>query len=64
MSAEQVPTVIAASILNVHPETLRNWSRRGMYELPEPTQVGSRLRWDPAELYAWMERRKRRRVAT
>ncbi len=64
MSGEKVSTKVAASILKVHPETLRDWSRRGLYELPEPTQVGSRLRWDAAELSAWMERRKRRRVAS
>ncbi|MEC4842632.1 helix-turn-helix transcriptional regulator [Mycobacteroides chelonae] len=59
-----VPTKTAAKILNVHPETLRDWSRRGLYNLPAPIRMGSRLLWDVAELYAWIESRKRQPVGS
>lgn len=59
-----VTTSIGAGILGIHPETLRDWSRRGLYDLPAPTRVGSRLRWNAAELRAWAERRKRHLAAS
>ncbi|MBE5471605.1 helix-turn-helix transcriptional regulator [Mycobacteroides abscessus] len=52
-------TKVAAEILNIHPETLRDWSRRGLYDLPSPIRMGSRLLWEAAELYAWIEHRRR-----
>ena len=36
MSATLVTSKIAAEILGIHPETLRDWSRRGMHDLPTP----------------------------
>lgn len=59
-----VTSKVAATILGIHPQTLRDWSRRGLYDLPAPTRVGSRLRWDATELRAWAERRKRRPTAS
>lgn len=59
-----VPTKAAATTLGIHPETLRDWSRRGLYDLPAPIRMGSRLLWDVAELYAWIEHRKRRSFAS
>lgn len=54
-----VNTKIVATILGVHPETLRDWSRRGLHCLPAPDQMGSRFRWDATELNAWVQGRKR-----
>ncbi|SKU62611.1 Helix-turn-helix domain [Mycobacteroides abscessus subsp. massiliense] len=61
---EFVTTKVAATILDIHPETLRFWSRRGLYDLPAPTRAGSQLRWDATEIRAWAERRKRRLAAS
>lgn len=64
MSATLVTSKIAAEILGIHPETLRDWSRRGLHDLPTPIQMGGRFRWDATELHAWIERRRRRRAAS
>lgn len=59
-----VTTSVGAEILGIHPETLRYWNRRGLYDLPAPTRAGSQLRWDATELRAWAERRKQRPTAS
>jgi len=58
MTRQLVPTKIAAQILGIHPETLRDWSRRALHGIPTPIRVGGRLRWDVAELLTWIEQQR------
>ncbi|WP_100466043.1 helix-turn-helix transcriptional regulator [Mycobacteroides abscessus] len=53
-----VTTKVAARILRIHPETLREWVREGRYEIPKPIRVGSRFRWDLEELRAYVKSRQ------
>ncbi|OHU71845.1 hypothetical protein BKG86_02005 [Mycobacteroides chelonae] len=53
-----VTTKVAARILKIHPETLREWNRLGLYELPKPIRVGSRFRWDLEVLRAYVKSRQ------
>ncbi|WP_100481415.1 helix-turn-helix transcriptional regulator [Mycobacteroides abscessus] len=53
-----VTTKVAAQILRIHPETLREWVREGRYEIPKPIRVGSRFRWDLEELRAYVKSRQ------
>lgn len=53
-----VTTKVAARILKIHPETLREWVREGRYEIPKPIRVGSRFRWDLDELRAYVKSRQ------
>lgn len=48
-----VPTAVAAQILSLHPETLRIWHRRKLYNFPKPVRIGGKFRWNVAELTAW-----------
>lgn len=53
-----VTTKVAARILKIHPETLREWVREGRYEIPKPIRVGSRFRWELDELRAYVKSRQ------
>ncbi|WP_255801121.1 helix-turn-helix transcriptional regulator [Mycobacteroides abscessus] len=52
---EWVTTKVAARFLGIHEETLREWNRESLYQLPKPSRVGSRFRWDLTKLRAWVE---------
>ncbi|MFT9709893.1 helix-turn-helix transcriptional regulator [Mycobacteroides abscessus] len=54
-----VPTTTAARILGIHPQTLRDWNLSGAYGLPRPYRLGSRFRWDVADLEAYLTSRQR-----
>ncbi|CPX73979.1 MerR family transcriptional regulator [Mycobacteroides abscessus] len=52
-----VPTVVAAQMLGLHPETLRIWNRRGLHNFPKPKRFGSQHRWNVTELQTWAQSR-------
>ena len=48
----------AAMVLNVTPGTLSVWRSTGRYALPY-LKIGSKVRYRPADLLAWLEQRTR-----
>jgi predicted DNA-binding transcriptional regulator AlpA len=54
-------TQVAAQYLGTSPSTLNKWRVSGMG--PRFLKVGSRVRYDPAELDRWLATRERRCTA-
>lgn len=51
--SESIDASEFASILNVHPRTLRRWAELG--KVPKPLRVGTTLRWRRTIVDLWMK---------
>ncbi len=51
--SESIDATEFASILNVHPRTLRRWAELG--KVPKPLRVGTTLRWRRSIVELWMK---------
>ena len=55
-ASENLSTVAAAELLGIHPETLRDWARRGIVPIAGRVGTGPRpkYRFRRAELLRWL----------